>query len=305
MRPSHFVVLAVALGAAACVSLGGRGRPLAHTPAVHGHPETTPEPPGDTFTVLTLNVAHGRGDGFHQALQADATIRRQLDAIAALLQRQDADVVALQEADGPSAWSGDFDHVAHLAHGGGYPWHLRGRHATPPLLDYGTALLAKARPASARSVRYAPTPPTPSKGFVVATVRCGDVDVDVVSVHLDFARERTRERQVDTMVRALRRRGRPVVVAGDLNAGWTEGGAPRRLAEALDLSAWRPDEHVSTFPGRDSRIDWVLTSRDLEIVEHVVLPDVVSDHRAVRARIRVVPSGDAKRAAGRRRAGPA
>ncbi len=305
MRRRFFVLFAITAGAAACASLSGRGRPAFVTPRVQGPPDTGTRPHRDSLTLLTLNVAHGRGDGFHQAFQAETTIRRQLDTIAALLRAQDADVVALQEADGPSMWSGGFDHVAHLAYGGGYTWHVRGTHASPPGLDYGTALLTRSRPTAPGSVRFAPTPPTPSKGFVVATVRCAGVDIDVVSVHLDFARPDTRARQVDTMVRTLRERGRAVVIAGDLNAGWTRGGAPRRLAEALDLRAWQPETLISTFPGRETRIDWVLTSRDLEIVEHEVLPDVVSDHRAVRARIRVLPSGDAKRAAGRRRSGPA
>jgi len=43
---------------------------------------------------------------------------------------------------------------------------------------------------------------------------------------------------------------------------------------------------VITFPGLEKRIDWVLVSPGLVITEHVVLDESVSDHRAVRVRIR-------------------
>ena len=53
--------------------------------------------------LLTLNIAHGRKDSFNQLLVPNGTIVENLDDIAELLKKVDADVVALQEADGPSA----------------------------------------------------------------------------------------------------------------------------------------------------------------------------------------------------------
>src|SRR4029079_1838708 len=61
--------------------------------------------------LLTLNVAHGRKLATHQALLSPETVRRNLEEIGALLRESRADIVALQEADRPSAWSGNFDHV--------------------------------------------------------------------------------------------------------------------------------------------------------------------------------------------------
>ncbi|MGH7338345.1 MAG: endonuclease/exonuclease/phosphatase family protein, partial [Myxococcota bacterium] len=69
------------------------------------HDPHTPRP----LRLLTLNVAHARRQARHQALLAEPALRRNLQAIAQVLRREAADVVALQEADGPSAWSGGFD----------------------------------------------------------------------------------------------------------------------------------------------------------------------------------------------------
>jgi hypothetical protein len=59
---------------------------------------------GGTLRLLTLNVAHGRKLATHQALLSPATVRKNLEEIASVLRESRADVVALQEADGPSAW---------------------------------------------------------------------------------------------------------------------------------------------------------------------------------------------------------
>ena len=60
----------------------------------------------DSVRVVTLNMAHGRKDGKNQMLLKGETIRSNLVELAALLDRAEADVIALQEADAESAWSG-------------------------------------------------------------------------------------------------------------------------------------------------------------------------------------------------------
>lgn len=49
--------------------------------------------------VMTLNVAHGRGTGFHQLLQHPDETRKNLDKIVTLLKDTAPDIIALQEAD--------------------------------------------------------------------------------------------------------------------------------------------------------------------------------------------------------------
>ncbi len=59
------------------------------------------------LSVLTLNLAHGRKDALNQLLQKTSTTRRNLEQIADFLSNSGADLVALQEADSPSRWSGE------------------------------------------------------------------------------------------------------------------------------------------------------------------------------------------------------
>jgi endonuclease/exonuclease/phosphatase (EEP) superfamily protein YafD len=86
------------------------------------------------------------------------------------------------------------------------------------------------------------------------------------------------------MVAALRSRGRPLILLGDLNDQW--GDTLRQLTTALDLHAYSPDSpDLATF--RNRRLDWILISRELEFVRHAVVPDALSDHRAVVADVRI------------------
>lgn len=276
-----------------------RREPLRAVPDVGSGP-AAPLPPEALHTdgdgrpllrVLTLNLAHGRRDGFHQAFQRRDTIRRNLSAVAEMLRREAPDVVAFQEADGPSAWSGGFDHVAFVAEASGLPWRIRGTHVAGPRIDYGTAIATRLPVCDPLSITFAPSPPTFTKGFVIATVThpaAPDCPVDIVSVHLDFSRAAIRRRQVETLIEELRGRDRLRIVVGDFNTGWNaRERVLRRLADALGLRAHDPDAPLVTFPFHNARLDWIFASKALDIVEHAVLPDVVSDHRGVLAGLRL------------------
>ena len=178
----------------------------------------TPQP---ALRVLTLNVAHARRQAQHQALLREPTLRRNLEAIAAVLGRERPDVVALQEADGPSAWSGGFDHVETLARLAGFDHAFRGEHNPFSLgrldLSSGTALLSRLPLEAPRSHAFQQTW-RDTKGFVAATVTpdaLGGAPVDVVSIHLDFLAERVRRRQVEQLVDRFSGSGRPFFFCND------------------------------------------------------------------------------------------
>ena len=242
--------------------------------------------------VLTLNAAHGRSDGPNQLLLRRSTLRQNLDTVAALLERSGPDVVALQEADGPSRWSGGFDHVGAVAERAGFPFRFRGDHAEGWLFRYGTALLSRLPLTGTASHRFEPTPPTPTKGFVVGELAWPGRDgpgiaVDVVSVHFDYLSAAAREQQFQQLAGELEQRGRPSIVLGDFNAGWAEADSPvRRLADRAGLQGYETaGTALATFGAR--RIDWILISREFRFASYEVLPDVVSDHLAVLADIRL------------------
>lgn len=242
---------------------------------------------GAPIRLMTVNLAHGRSDGFHQILRRTQTIKQNLAKIGALIERERVDVVGVQEADGPCFWSGGFDHVAYVARQARQAQHMRGEHVKGLKLSYGTGLISRLALSNPLSKAFTPTPPTFTKGFVVATIAHPDVPagIDIVSVHLDFASKSERQRQIKTLIQAIKARGRPAILMGDFNTEYSAEGLIGRLIWALDLQAYQPEAGEKTFKLTNARLDWILIPKGWRFESHVVLPDVVSDHQAVRATV--------------------
>ena len=245
------------------------------------------------LSLLTLNLAHGRDTALNQVLVNTRKTYDNLDAVADVLTEVNADIVALQEADAPSLWSGRFDHVAYLAGQADYACRVHGLHSGIWVASYGTALLTHASMREAGSVPFSSPGISRSKGYVSAQigVRRGDVErrVTLVSVHLDFLRARTRARQIAEMTENLKSVRGPLIVLGDFNSEWSASDSQvKALAESLELQAFAPEaEHLATFSKLgNKRLDWILISQDLEFVDYRVLPDEVADHLAVYTELR-------------------
>lgn len=248
------------------------------------------------LTVVTLNLAHGRGTGFSQLLQTAAEAEENLEKVAAVLKVQSADVVALQEADGPSLWSGDMDHVALVAAGADYPWYARATHVSNWMGTYGTAMLARRPFIVARGHTFAPSPPTFNKGFLIGRFawqpdpeKRDAVALDIISVHLDFSRRSVRAGQIREMAARMDPRRRPTIVMGDFNSQWpAEASVVKALARRAGLSVYQPQAPgLGTYGGGKKRLDWILISHHLEFVRYTVVTAAISDHFAVVAEIRM------------------
>ncbi len=241
-----------------------------------------------TLKVVSLNVAHSRSTGFHQLWQSENTAREHLDAVAAMLERENFDIVGLQEVDGPSIWSGNFDHVRYLAEKSGYAQTVRGTHLKAPGLDYGTALMARYPIDDALSAGFSRALTVTQKGFVVSRLQwpgSPGTEVDLVSVHLDPIRPNVRTRQVLELIAVIQERGRPVIVMGDFNSDWYEKeSAVRFLGESLNLTSDGADcEDCQTLRRMDRVVDWILVSPEFDFQDFRILDDDISDHYAVAA----------------------
>lgn len=265
------------------------------TPAIQSYPAAgerltrTKETHDDRLRIMTFNIAHGRGDSFHQLLQDSATTLANLDNIATLLRDSGAHVVALQEADAPSFWSGNFNHIDHLADKAAYSQSVHGLHVDAMGLAYGTALVARLDLRDPQAITFNPGHSIVPKGFVVSTVSWpgnADVEVDVVSIHLDYASAATRKKQAAELIATLQDRRRPVILMGDFNSDWQENSTVRHISETLGLSAYRPEAtDLETFPAFGERLDWILVSAGIDFRSYTVLPDTLSDHRCVIAEL--------------------
>lgn len=296
MRKSLRLVAAALVGS--CLLAGGACAGISALGAhglADGALEIVGAHPADGATgalkLMSLNLAHGRRDAFHQLLVSDTDIEKNLADIGAVVARNAPDVVAVQEADAESFWSGRFDHVRRIAERAELPVTVHGAHVRGAGLRYGTGLISRISLTDARALTFGAGAPMPPKGVTVATALLDGAPVDVVSVHLDPASSDSRAAQVREMTALLKKRGHPVVLLGDFNCGWAdEGSAVRAAADALDLVAYQPeadpaDPQFCTFPGFGARLDWILVSKDLELVEHRVLTDTLSDHRALVATV--------------------
>ncbi len=240
--------------------------------------------------LLTLNVAHGRSNRAHQALVSNGSLERNLTDIAATVRRLGPDVVALQEADGPSAWSGNFDHVAALSQMTDLGDFFRGEHNPFRFgrmkLASGTALLARLPLKEPDSHAFGASW-RDTKGFVVATVSVPEwegQEIDLASVHLDFLTPAMRRKHIRHLTEVLAGRDRPLVLLGDLNCCWQrEPGTMHLLTETLGLKAFEPEARVPTYPSRRPRrrLDWILISRDLAFSSYRTVPARLSDHLGV------------------------
>ena len=280
---------------AAAAMMGGCAAPhrlpAAHVgsiPVTHRVPASLPT----TLTVVSLNVAHSRSMGIHQLFQSGDRAREHLDAVVAMIRRENPDVIALQELDGPSVWSGHFDHLGYLGERAGYAQLIRGTHVKAPGLDYGTALMGRYPMDEARSVGFSRALTVTQKGFVIARLRWPGsltTEIDLVSVHFDPIRPRIRARQVHELATVIKQRGRPVIVMGDFNSDWyAEGSAVRLLGETLSLTNHGIRcEECYTERRLHGFVDWILASPELRFESFEILSDELSDHYAVAATLRL------------------
>ena len=90
------------------------------------------------------------------------------------------------------------------------------------------------------------------------------------------------------MIDALSGLETPLIIAGDLNSEWLDENSPvKALMEGLGLRAYKPEQPgMGTYKSTSGkRLDWILISQGLRFIEYAVVPDIVSDHQAVRAEI--------------------
>ena len=254
--------------------------------------------PDTVLRVATLNLAHGRKDSLNQLFLSTGTIKENLDDIADVLSQHKPHVVALQEADAASFWSGSFDHVEYLASNAHYPWRTQVSNAQSWLFLYGTALLSALPLIETIKHTFEPSPPTLNKGFVLTQIEwpSGEKNnsrkIDIVSVHLDFSRQSVREKQISEMKEILSARMNPTIIMGDFNSEYlADISVIKELATKSRFVSYKP-EAVDYNSYKNKRLDWILVTKELEFVNYRVLPDSLSDHAMVLADIRFKVNSD-------------
>lgn len=243
----------------------------------------------EILSVMTLNLAHGRANGRHQFLLPSAKFRKNLEMVASFIQAESPDIIALQEADGPSFWSGRFDHVDFLAQKTDLPHFFRGSHNQTKRLDYGTAILSNRTITHVNDVRFIRYAPLPAKGFVHTKIQLTEgKELHLVSIHLDPLRSSVRKKQLDVLIQNLQEEKEPLIIMGDFNTGWSV--TLSELCQKLSVKAYQPESQeawLNTFPKAQKRLDWILISEELDFAEYTVHSNPISDHYAVSAKVKL------------------
>lgn len=243
----------------------------------------------DTLTLVSLNIAHGRNTSLNQIFVGQAKTQLNLQNIAEFFNQVNADIVATQEADGPSYWSGNFHHVALLAEHGGYPQYIHAPHANIWIAHYGTAVLSRLPIRAGYALTFPPSPPTTRKGYTLAEIewqtKTKTLIVDVVSVHLDFSRASVRKQQLQEIRNTLSKRKNPIIIMGDFNSEWIADQLVHNEAPGpVSVHTYfNNGKNLNTY--KDKRLDWILVSNVFKLNTYDVSPHTLSDHSAIVATI--------------------
>jgi endonuclease/exonuclease/phosphatase family metal-dependent hydrolase len=237
------------------------------------------------LTLGSLNLHMGRGHGGHDAPFYD---------VVTACKEIETDVLVLQEAWVPDAAEGD---VVAIAAALGYriagtyavaratchdQVRLVAREGTAGDGDWMLAVLSRLPVRSADVVPVGPQlPRDPGRRAVVRAV----VDVEgspftVVGTHMPLLKNPV-WRLAPALREALPAAGEPGAFAGDMNMwGW--------CSDRLAGPGWRRAVQGRTYPAHrpHSQTDHILVNAAVQVASSEVVPQVMSDHRPVRARLR-------------------
>lgn len=248
--------------------------------------------------LLTFNIAHARGLLPHQGLRALPQFRAQLLKIARLIVRVEADIVALQEIDENSRWSGSFDHLQFLRDHTGLPHSMHGvnnRRIGRFHLNYGNGILSRWPIGHAENIPFG-RKRIGEKGFLFAEIEHPHGRLPLLNMHLHHRSRPHRLREAQRLMRFLdeqrvRRAAHwrvPPILCGDLNnpAHW-----PDATAVLLGYLEERHDYMLLPKAGRSGRTfpsPWPQRSLDFVYLPAVcgephteVVRTMLSDHRPV------------------------
>lgn len=255
-----------------------------------------------SFSVFNFNIMHGRNR--KHAVVPPSVSRPEatsnLRTIAKLIQRHDPDILTLQEVDEFSVLSGSFNQLEFLNKLLGYPYTYFAPSCSigvfgKRLFVSGSAILSRFPLENCRSYNFHFSFPTERKGFVIAdAILPQGGAVTVASIHLvwvDWTRRDPRGRQLRKIQTMLGEKRDRLVLAGDFNCEYTGREASlRNFVNDINLNTYERGSmsmhtHKSWVPKR--RLDWILTSNDIRFISYETVPDIISDHLAVYAKLEV------------------
>ena len=238
------------------------------------------------LTLGSLNLHTGRGPGGHDAPFYDVlTACKEVDTDVLVLQeawvpdRDEGDLVAVAAALGYVV-AGQFTVARASCHD---QVRLIAREGPEGDGDWAVAVLSRLPVLASRIAPLAPQLPRDPgrRALVIAGVDAGGpVPFMVAGTHMPLLKDPV-WRLKQSLRASLPSLARPAAFAGDMNMwGW--------CADRLAGPGWRRAVRGRTYPAHrpHSQTDHILVTPRVTVVSAEVVPQVLSDHRPVRARLR-------------------
>jgi endonuclease/exonuclease/phosphatase family metal-dependent hydrolase len=267
---------------------------------------SAPKAAGDTIRVLTWNISYAQGLGSdgtsYQPVSADTMISR-LDRMAALIIRENADIVLLQEVDFDAKRSHYMDQLAYLAAKCGFgfrayslSWNVR--YLPYPLFPFsaqwgriksGAGVLSRFPITQSTSYFYSKPAENsffynwfyPARFRQEVDIIVNNIPYRVYNSHLEAFNATTRMRQAEQLAVAMQQhKGNILVSGGDLNS---IPGHHRKLFSSLsgDIHAYYKEDSTLSFLERLPNFKEVIPDDSMSstAVDHFTFPANAPDHR--------------------------
>ena len=224
--------------------------------------------------ILSFNILHG----------ATTEGSFDLDTIAAVIQRTDPDLVALQEVDFKTKRARKFDLATELGWRTGMQA-IFGRAMYFDGGEYGEAVLSKYSFLNTRNVALPFSPGNEPRAALEVTVvlPTGDT-VSFVGTHLDHLKDNTdRLMQVKKINKVFSENKYPTILAGDLND--VPGSKPIQILESVFTASYQKNSPQATYSSEKpvKKIDYVMfrPSESFKVIKtEAICDEIASDHCA-------------------------
>jgi endonuclease/exonuclease/phosphatase family metal-dependent hydrolase len=235
-----------------------------------------------SFRVLTYNIHHGEGlDG-----------KVELQRIADLIKREQADIVALQEVDKGVQRTARRDLPAELAALTGLTcvfsnnYHFQGG-------EYGNAVLTRFPIKRSTNMHYKMVRPGEQRGILQVVLDVRGHELVFMDTHIDFRADDTERLLNAAEIKELvqQYRGHPMILCGDFNDTPTSRMHAKIAEDFVDSWAAAETGDGFTIPAQkpSKRIDYIWVGKDGSIVplKAWVPASAASDHLPVVAELRL------------------